>query len=143
MGPRRHRHLVDPILRQEKTRGALRAQRVGDHLSSFESYWLFTRSGGELLSHVLRRSTIAAAALNFRVREGTGCFARAMATKPRKKPTSRIARRAPGSVFCEAKGALAHSDVPGETVTMSPLSFWSISTFCPSRVRLCCVCFLV
>ena len=43
------------------------------------------RFGGELLSHVLRRSTIAAAALNFRVREGIGCFARAIATKPEKK----------------------------------------------------------
>ena len=42
------------------------------------------RSGGELLSHVLRRSTIAAAALNFRVRDGIGCFARAVATRPEK-----------------------------------------------------------
>ena len=47
------------------------------------------RFGGELLSHVLRRSTIAAAALNFRVRDGIGCFARAMATKPEKKHTPR------------------------------------------------------
>ena len=44
-----------------------------------------TRFGGDLLSHVLRRSTIGATALNGRVREGTGCFARAMTTKPRKK----------------------------------------------------------
>ena len=43
------------------------------------------RFGGELLSHVLRRSTIAAAALNFRDRDGIGCFARAIATKPEKK----------------------------------------------------------
>jgi hypothetical protein len=46
------------------------------------------RFGGELLSHVLRRSTIAAAALNFRDRDGIGCFARAIATKPEKKHTS-------------------------------------------------------
>ena len=44
-----------------------------------------TRSGGDLLSHVLRRSTIGATALNGRVRDGIGCFARAMATRPGKK----------------------------------------------------------
>ena len=44
-----------------------------------------TRFGGDLLSHVLRRSTIGAAALNGRVRDGIGCFARAMTTKPRKE----------------------------------------------------------
>ena len=43
------------------------------------------RFGGDLLSHVLRRSTIGATALNGRVRDGIGCFARAMTTKPRKK----------------------------------------------------------
>ena len=44
-----------------------------------------TRFGGDLLSHVLRRSTIGAVALNGRVRNGAGCFAHAMTTKPRKK----------------------------------------------------------
>ena len=43
------------------------------------------RFGGDLLSHVLRRSTIGATALNGRVREGIGCFARAIATKPKKR----------------------------------------------------------
>ena len=43
-----------------------------------------TRFGGDLLSHVLRRSTIGATALNDRVRNGAGCFARAMTTKPSK-----------------------------------------------------------
>ena len=43
-----------------------------------------TRFGGDLLSHALRRSTIGAKALNGRVRDGTGCFALAMTTKPRK-----------------------------------------------------------
>jgi hypothetical protein len=42
------------------------------------------RSGGDLLSHVLRRSTISATALNGRVRNGSGCFARAIATRPNK-----------------------------------------------------------
>ena len=41
-------------------------------------YW----SGGDLLSHVLRRSTIGATGLNGRVRDGTGCFPRAVATRP-------------------------------------------------------------
>ena len=44
-----------------------------------------SRFGGDLLSHTLRCSTIGATALNGRVREGIGCFARAMTTKPRKK----------------------------------------------------------
>ena len=43
------------------------------------------RFGGDLLSHVLRRSTIGATALNGRVREGIGCFARAMTTKPKER----------------------------------------------------------
>ena len=52
----------------------------------FERYTdlVFSRFGGDLLSHVLRHSTISATALNGRVRNGAGCFARAMATKPRK-----------------------------------------------------------
>ncbi len=45
---------------------------------------VFARFGGDLLSHVLRRSTIGATALNGRVRNGAGCFARAMTTKPSK-----------------------------------------------------------
>ena len=43
-----------------------------------------SRPGNDLLSHVLRRSTIGAKALNGRVRDGTGCFALAMVTKPGK-----------------------------------------------------------
>ena len=42
------------------------------------------RFGSDLLSHALRRSTIGAKALNGRVRDGTGCFALAMTTKPKK-----------------------------------------------------------
>ena len=52
---------------------------------SLERYVLLIRFGNDLLSHVLRRSTISAAALNCRVRDGIGCFARAMITKPKKK----------------------------------------------------------
>ena len=43
------------------------------------------RFGGDLLSHVLRRSTIGAAALIGRVRDGIGSFARAMTTKPKQR----------------------------------------------------------
>ena len=43
-----------------------------------------TRFGDDLLSHALRRSTISATALNGRVRDGIGCFAGAVITKPRK-----------------------------------------------------------
>jgi hypothetical protein len=39
-------------------------------------------SGGDLLSHVLRRSTIGATGLNGRVRDGIGCFPRAVTTRP-------------------------------------------------------------
>ncbi len=46
---------------------------------------LLVRFGGDLLSHVLRRSTIGATALNGRVRDGIGCFARAVTTKPKEK----------------------------------------------------------
>ncbi len=45
---------------------------------------ILTRFGDDLLSHALRRSTISATALNGRVRDGIGCFAGAMITKPRK-----------------------------------------------------------
>ena len=41
--------------------------------------------GGDLLSHVLRRSTIGVPALNGRVRDGIGCFAGTMTTKLVKK----------------------------------------------------------
>ena len=46
------------------------------------------RSGSDLLSHALRRSTIGATVLNHRVRNGIGCFTRAMTTKPEQR-TSR------------------------------------------------------
>ena len=43
-----------------------------------------SRPGGDLLSHVLRRSTIGATVLNGRVRDGIGCFTRAVTTRPRR-----------------------------------------------------------
>ena len=59
-------------------------------LSLRDTYGGFTRFGGDLLSHVLRRSTIGAKALNGWVRDGTRCFALAMTTKPRKASVSRV-----------------------------------------------------
>jgi hypothetical protein len=56
-------------------------------------FWFLSRFGGDLLSHVLRRSTIGATALIGRVREGIGSFARAMTTKPRKKPAAGLDSR--------------------------------------------------
>ena len=64
--------------------------------------WAFSRFGGDLLSRGLSPSTIGAAVLNFRVRDGTGCFTCAMTTKPRKIPVAALlckARRVAGSVF--------------------------------------------
>lgn len=61
------------------------AGSVGDGYRSERLFAFLSRSGGDLLSHVLRRSTIGATALNGRVRDGIGCFARAMATRPGKK----------------------------------------------------------
>ena len=56
----------------------------------FERIAYLTRFGGDLLSHTLRCSTIGATALNFRDRDGIGCFARAMTTKPRKRRDAKI-----------------------------------------------------
>ena len=63
-------------------------------LHCLERYAFLTKSGGDLLSHVLRRSTIGAAALNGRVRDGIGCFARARATRPGKKRSALALLRA-------------------------------------------------
>ena len=64
---------------------------MGDFVIVWREFYVFlSRFGGDLLSHVLRRSTIGATALNGRVRDGTGCFARAMTTKPRKKHAPRV-----------------------------------------------------
>ena len=76
------------------------------------------RFGGDLLSHVLRRSTIGATALNGRVRNGAGCFARAMTTKPRKTRRAPARRVFLGVVSgrkrcCEARARGHTIDMPG------------------------------
>ena len=60
----------------------------------------FIRFGGDLLSHVLRRSTIGVLALNGRVRDGIGCLASAMTTKPRKERYIGAVLAALLSLFC-------------------------------------------
>ena len=57
---------------------------IGGYVTRKERNLVFSRFGGDLLSHDLGRSTIGAVALIFRVREGIGSFAYAMTTKPRK-----------------------------------------------------------
>ena len=51
------------------------------------------RSGGDLLSHVLRRSTIGVGTLIGRVRDGIGSFVLAMTTRPEKRQGSYDFRR--------------------------------------------------
>ena len=57
---------------------------VSDHFRVKQEYCkhVFIKFGSDLLSHALRRSTIGATVLNHRVRNGIGCFTRAMTTKP-------------------------------------------------------------
>ena len=78
----------------------------------------FSRLGSDLLSHALRRSTIGAKALNGRVRDGTGCFALAMTTKPGKTPIlSKSARK-----------HTAHDQRSSPASTESNQAFRAIST---------------
>ena len=65
----------------------------GDVVIVREIWDVFVRFGDDLLSHVLRRSTIGAAALNGRVRDGTGCFACAIITKPKEHTVPRPGMR--------------------------------------------------
>ena len=89
----------------------IRLLEAGSCLSSLErDVGDFTRFGGDLLSRGLSPSTIGAAVLNFRVRDGTGCFICAMTTKPGKiplLPCAKQRRRAGGGLFA-CKCAVLH-----------------------------------
>ena len=50
----------------------------------------FNRPGGDLLSRVLRRSTIGAEAFDFRVRDGIGSGSLAMTTRPVKSKFEKL-----------------------------------------------------
>ena len=99
------------------------------------------RSGGDLLSRVLGRSTISGCALNGRVRDGIGCFAPSMATRPdqdlgRAAFLCGAARPATSGVFqAKALTLVVHdfSDLDGGgcsslSVTGSDQAYWTIST---------------
>ena len=58
----------------------------GGHWDRSREMGVLVRPGGDLLSRILRCSTIGAAALNGRVRDGIGCIAAAMATRPDQDP---------------------------------------------------------
>src|SRR5210317_38762 len=81
-------------------RAAPSRDNVAPHSCSFEVHrkrdtlMFLIRFGDDLLSHVLRRSTISAVALNCRVRDGIGCFAHAMITKPKKQPKTSCSKSA-------------------------------------------------
>ncbi len=86
-----------------------------------EGYW----SGGDLLSHVLRRSTIGATGLNGRVRDGIGCFPRAVTTRPgeamRASPLQvgflarvKSRKRLFGSVLCACAGSTCPPRLPAQ-----------------------------
>ena len=79
---------------------------------------LLVRFGDDLLSHVLRRSTISAVALNCRVRDGIGCFAHAMITKPKKQHRSK-----PRTALC-----LYAFDFASIAITGSNQAYRAIST---------------
>ncbi len=67
--------------RETDRRKAAPPPRCSDTRYLMTDHW----SGGDLLSHALRRSTIGATGLNGRVRDGIGCFPRAVTTRPGKE----------------------------------------------------------
>ena len=101
-------------------------ERYGRGVRAFRA---LVRSGGDLLSHVLRRSTIGAAALNGRVRNGTGCFARAVTTRPGKRPGVQVRYTfvclvfwcTTSSVICDAS-AVTGSDQACRAISTGQLS---------------------
>ena len=98
-----------------------------DRLERYD-FVVFSRFGGDLLSHVSRRSTIGATALNDRVRNGAGCFARAMTTKP-KKDHNAACCGVFGLVsgrqrFTEGDNAFPHLSMPGAAFINLP--FWAV-----------------
>src|SRR6056297_1537055 len=74
---------------------------------------VFTRFGGDLLSHDLSRSTIGAVALNGRVRDGIGCFAHAVTTKPAKPACTRRGRPVGGARGLSGVRPFVVASIPG------------------------------
>ena len=119
----------------------------GCFLISYERLSLF-RLGGDLLSHVLRRSTIGATALNGRVRDGIGCFARAMTTKPKKRQAAvQGTLRSPGLDPGPRRGSSIATNIsvvpsPGYYVAYVLLTCLAYCRTDPSRFWLCTLLFL-
>ena len=83
--------------------------RKGRTVRDTYNHYPLGRPGGDLLSHVLRRSTIGAAALNGRVRDGIGLRRFARTTRPAKdngNEASVLERDALGSHLVGATRAL-------------------------------------
>ena len=94
-------------------------------------FTLLARFGDALLSHTLRCSTIGATVLNFRVRDGTGCFTRAMITKPSKQRRTILAQ--PIRSVC---GSELRSKSRAHPV-------YVVRYRIPSQYTVCCVCFWI
>ena len=89
------------------------------------------RSGGDLLSRVLGRSTISGGALNGRVRDGIGCIAPPMATRPDQGPfvqhqAFQVRHSLPGSCMLPVRGRgvlpVTGSDQAYRTISTGQLS---------------------
>ena len=72
-----------------RMQGPCRIAPFWARLSSYLSELSLFRSGGDLLSHVLRRSTIGVGTLIGRVRDGIGSLVLAVTTRPEKRPGQR------------------------------------------------------
>ena len=90
----------------------------GPVLVSFWSEVSLFRSGGDLLSHVLRRSTIGVGTLIGRVRDGIGSFVPAMTTRPEKRPGSSDLRRLLPKHQCCSRFRVRAFDDPGRRVAL-------------------------
>ncbi len=65
--------------------GDLSMRSIAQLMTSYDFVSLLGRPGNDLLSHVLRRSTIGAGAFHGRVRNGIGCGHPAIATRSAEK----------------------------------------------------------
>lgn len=85
-------------------RSPLQPPRIIDRGRSGGRQALFGGPGGDLLSHVLRRSTIGAEGFHGRVRDGIGCFTLAMTTRSSEQSRARGAALPALSCVCLRMG---------------------------------------
>ena len=103
---------------------------------------VLVRSGGDLLSRGLGRSTISGCALNGRVRDGIGCVAQPMATRPDQDALSAgLWGRGGSNISCSKSSCpvgVVHASCPGRgvlPVTGSDQAYRTISTGQLSALR--------